>query len=317
MTGDDTAMEPSAFDLPPYLSSPVFVSAGHAAQLLDALFKDLREWEERHEAQGRVEYSADRRTATVHVDFPAHPMSSWVPRLEDVLHQERVALDRLAWDISQQHCSPALTPQEENQVYFPMCLTEADFDKKVGAKKGWLSKLDPEYVRRFKLTQPYHASDPKRSLLYWAADYENKTKHREPMTLRHIYDEVYPIYYYDADAMHSTQGSESYDIEWLALGAALTPGIALFQLRSQQPMGDIRVEMVPTSQLVLHDDLEADLEETFHKLHAQMLASVFAVYEGVFPTMEEILYAPGSPMAEHRDFMQKVWGDSYRPDWVS
>ena len=103
-----------------YVKSPAFISLGRAAELQDALFKDLREWDQAHEAEGQVDVAPDRMTALVSVKFAEHPMKQWVPRLEDVLHHLRVTLDRLAYDIAKAHCAPVLTAKEERGVYFPL-----------------------------------------------------------------------------------------------------------------------------------------------------------------------------------------------------
>ena len=298
-----------------YVESPAFISLGRAAELQNSLFKDLREWEEAHEAQGRVDIAPDRMTALVSVEFAEHPMKYWVPRLEDVLHHLRVTLDRLAFDIAKAHCMPALSDKEERGVYFPLFLTEAEFDAKVQAEKGWLSKLDPEYVRRFKLTQPFQAGEPKHSILYWAHTYENRTKHRLPMDLRHVYDEAFPVYFYEGDVMYATLDDEPFRVEWLGKRHPLSQGLPLFKLHASKKIKDLRIEMIPTAHLIIDEDLEADNEETFFKLHAQVLGAVFALYEGFLPPLEEVLYAPGSPMAEHRELMTRIWGPGYHRDW--
>ena len=117
-----------------YVKSPAFISLGGGAELQNALFKDIREWEEAHEAQGRVDIAPGRTTALVSVEFAEHPMKYWVPRLEDVLHHLRVTFDRLAFDIAKTHCVPALSEKEERGVYFPLFLTEAEFDAKAQAE---------------------------------------------------------------------------------------------------------------------------------------------------------------------------------------
>lgn len=295
-----------------WVTRPPFQALAHAMELQAATFKRMREWQEANEVGAELGIAPDRRSVLVFANMKVSPpILSWQSQLSDVLHNYRVVLDRIAWDLATTHFTSALTEREKKNVYFPLFLTAADLEKAVAAKSGWLTKLDPVMLERLVETQPFTAHDPDQSILRWLSELDNDGKHRDGISMRGVYDTMFPIYLHLFDENGAVIDPITHRSEWLAEGATVVDRLAIIRVHSTVAVTSTWSAIVPLTMLVRRGDYEIDMEYCVWAVQVQVIGTLVAIYGGFWPPPEAILAGDNDDTAwsEQRKLLDEIWGE--------
>lgn len=141
----------------------------HAHELIAA----VDAWNARNLYRCPIELDQDRVSLRViQVAMPNNPVADWALSFGDALHNVRVALDGLAWELA--HLNGA-TPSDPSKVFFPIFESPERFKK--AADRDY-AHLHPRFVDRIRDLQPFMLDDPDQSWLSIIRRFDNDDKHR-------------------------------------------------------------------------------------------------------------------------------------------
>lgn len=143
-----------------------------------------------HQFNARAVYRAPIRLSDDRYTFllmkphgiPA-PVDEWVLPFADAVHNLRVALDSLVWELS--HAKGA-SPVNPRDVFFPVLTDESKWPKAARA----LSTVPEEQLRRIRDVQPFLAEDTQLNTLSLLAKFDNSEKHRRTLVSRFLLQSV-------------------------------------------------------------------------------------------------------------------------------
>lgn len=175
----------------------------------------------------------ERREFWITIEFvEPPPLLEWALLLGDALHNYRVALDHVMWEIAVRHNYPKPPPKPE-QVSYPIYRDEKGFNK-------WLKSLrfdlPDEFVEILRAHQPYGSHGSGFAEL---ADLNNADKHQ-----------VLPVIALAEQTSRTGGRSEPEEArsEWLRVmpEQPLRTGSEMVRMRFDQPMELVELDYLPT-----------------------------------------------------------------------
>jgi hypothetical protein len=238
-----------------------------------------------HGAGIDVVISEDRLTARFVARLPQQPpVEEWSLLVGDAVHNYRAALDALAWELATLG-GRSPRPEFAKQVYFPICLTEEEWQKKV---KGPLSSIPPQILDRLLRVQPFQHQPPEHGIFVWLHTTDITDKHKASITTV-------------ARAMPSHAGFLAQvllenDVDLHQSGFTLDPtddtgpirdGQDLYLLRTNHPMREASTDSpIPMSLQVATAKRSEDVFRMFDIVEKQLHATLRLVLDGEFDSSE-------------------------------
>lgn len=123
--------------------------------------------------------NADGSEHSYDLRLPQWDMDQFSLMASDVLHNARSALDNLAYrlaELNQERVGATIPEEQQDAVYFPICLKSQHFRSEEGSALALLSKDAKNLIRRY---QPYSRSDPPEEAPFWGLrKLQDVDKHR-------------------------------------------------------------------------------------------------------------------------------------------
>ena len=175
------------------------LKVARAQQLLSEMNMMLAVWSKGSTVKTRKVISDDQHRIDIFVDIPAPPpVSEMSLVLGDAVHNLRSALDAVVWELA--NLDQENPPKNPREVTFPICLTEAQWDRKV---REALETVPPVALDRLRSVQPFMFERGADSALVRLHATDIRDKHKGALscafTVREIATELATLEYVDED----------------------------------------------------------------------------------------------------------------------
>lgn len=164
-----------AWELSPEIEAWPYLKWHRAMEHAQYLSARVAQFNARAAYRAPVELSEDRCTFyLLKPDGVPPPLDEWTLVFADSVHNLRVALDSLAWELSNVNDEPPSLP---HLVSFPILLKESEWPKAAEI----LKTMPAEQLARIRGWQPFHADEPAGQVLSLLAKLDNHEKHRRTL----------------------------------------------------------------------------------------------------------------------------------------
>jgi hypothetical protein len=212
------------------------------------------------------------------------PAEEWSLLVGDAVHNYRVALDALAWELATlDGRNPS--PQHAKQVYFPICLTLVEWQRKA---KGPLSSVPPQILDRLLQVQPFHKQPAENGIFVWLHNMDATDKHKASITTvaraaPHRSSFQARVLLDDYVSLDDT----NFTLDPTSDSGPIRDGQDLFFLRTEHPIREVSTDSpIPLS---LQVDMAGHNEDVFHmfdQVEKQLDATLRWVLDGEFDPNE-------------------------------